>query len=114
MKPATTAAMTRLHGTITHAIFFVYHQSSAATNAGFDRRCSSLTRGRCCAEALAAGDIVNVLTILFFEKCRMNYLYNETNLQNGEGYVGSTNHEPHPNSKEANGAHYRARLATET
>jgi hypothetical protein len=52
--------------------------------------------------------------IKFFEKCRMNYLYNETNLQNGEGYVGSTNHEPHPNSKQANGAHYRARLATET
>ena len=44
----------------------------------------------------------------------MNYLYNETNLQNGEGYVGSTNHEPHPNSEQANGAHYRARLATET
>ena len=42
------------------------------------------------------------------------YLYNETNLENGEGYVGSTNHEPHPNSKQANGAHYRARLATET
>ena len=39
----------------------------------------------------------------------MNYLYNETNLQNGEGYVGSTNHEPHPNSKQANGAHFRAR-----
>jgi len=44
----------------------------------------------------------------------MNYLYNETNLQNGEGYVGSTIHDPHPIIKQANGAHYRARLATET
>jgi hypothetical protein len=70
MKPATTAAMTRPHGTITHAIFFVYHQSSAATNAGFDRRCSSLTRGRCCAEALVVGDIVNENFLFIFSIVR--------------------------------------------
>ena len=71
MKPATTAAMTRPHGTITHAIFFVYHQSSAATNAGFDRRCSSLTRGRCCAEALVVGDIVNENFLFIFSIVRL-------------------------------------------